>query len=95
MDKHISSKWGLEKRFPPSVFLLTMNAYHVLQDQDPLSQDLQGLPELLHGLTLKKHHCVKLRKMFLKLAQKGKEIMPLTSLKPSPGSPFGPGVPWK
>lgn len=35
-----------------SVFLLTMNADHVLQDQDPLSQDLQGLPELLHGLSL-------------------------------------------
>lgn len=29
-----------------------MNANHVLQDQDPLSQDLQGLPELLHGLAL-------------------------------------------
>lgn len=35
-----------------SVFLLTMNADHVLQDQDPLSQDLQGLPELLHSLSL-------------------------------------------
>lgn len=35
-----------------SVFLLTVNADHVLQDQDPLGQDLQGLPELLHGLAL-------------------------------------------
>lgn len=29
-----------------------MNADHVFQDQDPLSQDLQGFPELLHSLTL-------------------------------------------
>lgn len=35
-----------------SVFLLTVNSDHVLQDQDPLGQDLQGLPELLHGLAL-------------------------------------------
>lgn len=34
------------------VFLLTMNANHVLQDEDPLGQDLQGLPELLHSLAL-------------------------------------------
>ena len=41
------------KTFPSmSVFLLTVNADHVLQDQDPLGQDLQGLPELLHGFTL-------------------------------------------
>lgn len=32
--------------------LLTVNPDHVLQDQDPLSQDLQGLPELLQGLAL-------------------------------------------
>lgn len=32
--------------------LLTMNANHVLQDEDSLCQDLQGLPQLLHPLTL-------------------------------------------
>lgn len=31
---------------------LTMDPYHVLQDEDPLCQDLQGLPQLLHPLTL-------------------------------------------
>lgn len=35
-----------------SVFVPTVNANHVLQDQDPLGQDLQGLPELLHGFPL-------------------------------------------
>ncbi|TNN80394.1 hypothetical protein EYF80_009418 [Liparis tanakae] len=34
------------------VFLLTVDANHVLQDEDPLGQDLQGLPELLHSLAL-------------------------------------------
>ena len=34
------------------VFLLTVNADHVFQDQNPLGQDLQGLSELLHGLSL-------------------------------------------
>lgn len=42
-----------EHFLPPLVVpLLTVNPDHVLQDQDPLSQDLQGLPELLHGLAL-------------------------------------------
>lgn len=31
---------------------LTMDPNHVLQDEDSLCQDLQGLPQLLHPLTL-------------------------------------------
>lgn len=32
--------------------LLTMDPNHVLQDEDPLCQDLQGFPQLLHPLAL-------------------------------------------
>lgn len=32
--------------------LLTMDPNHVLQDEDSLSQDLQGFPQLLHTLAL-------------------------------------------
>lgn len=32
--------------------LLTMDSNHVFQDQDPLCQDLQGLPKLLHSFPL-------------------------------------------
>lgn len=69
-----------------------MNADHVLQDQDPLGQDLQGLPELLHGLALN-DTIVFSPGQFFKCAQEEKILMYLTSFKPSPGSPFGPGAP--
>ncbi len=75
-----------------SVFLLTMNADHVLQDQDPLGQDLQGLPELLHGLSLN-NAIMFISDSFFKWAQEEKMPVSLTSFKPSPGSPFGPGAP--
>lgn len=38
---------------PASWSPLTMDPDHVLQDEDPLCQDLQGLPQLLHPLTLR------------------------------------------
>lgn len=75
-----------------SVFLLTVNADHVLQDQDPLGQDLQGLPELLHGLSLN-NTITFILDYFSNEPRRKKILMSFTSFKPSPGSPFGPGAP--
>lgn len=49
-----------------------MNANHVLQDQDPLGQDLQGLPELLHGFPLRAANMLSSGRLSNKIGKKAK-----------------------